>query len=91
MSKNRGKWDWINHKTNVMEEWNLSKDIVYPEREKFRTFLTSFRGAPAFAQEELKIWEECLACIGVQKVGKIPTKKDLKFEDELKDELFVNQ
>lgn len=91
LSQNRGKWDWIHHKTNVMEEWNLSKDIVYPEHEKFRTFLKSFRGAPAFTQEELKIWEECLACIGVQKVGKIPTKKDLKFEDELKDELFVNQ
>lgn len=80
----QGKWyvgKWYDVDVNVMEEWNLSKDIVYPEREKFWTFLKSFEGAPAFTQQELKIWEECLACIGVQKVGKIPTKKDLKFED----------
>jgi len=78
---NIGKWCWINE--NVMTEWLDNDDIIFNKNVKFTTFLKSFNGAPLFTIEELKLWEQCFNQIGIVKVGKYPTKKSLKTENEI--------
>jgi pantothenate kinase len=71
----RGKWYWINE--NVMSEWKSNNDIIFDKNTKFTTFIKSFRGAPLFTIDELRIWEECFNKIGIVRVGKYPSKKSL--------------
>ena len=69
------RWPWIN--ANVMTEWFENQDVVIHKKNTFETYLKSFRGAPSFTIEELKIWETCLNQIGIR-VGTYPTKKMLQ-------------
>ncbi len=73
--ESRGKWYWVND--NYLSEWTGNNDIIFDENNKFTLFLKSFRGAPIFTLEELKIWEDCFNQIGIIKVGKYPSKKSL--------------
>ncbi len=69
------KWHWV--RENVMTEWSGNHELVLKDKRKFGTFLKAFQGAPVFTMEELKIWEECFAQIGVTRVGRYPAKKYL--------------
>lgn len=75
--ESKGKWYWIND--NYLEEWSGTgkDDIIFDKNNKFTLFLKSFRGAPLFTIEELKIWEECFNQIGIINVGKYPSQKSL--------------
>jgi hypothetical protein len=63
--------------------FDLSDDLIFREKNMkgkptiFGTFLKSFYGAPVFTIEEIKIWEDCFAQIGIRKVGKYPAKRSL--------------
>ena len=70
-----GKWYWVND--NYLSEWTGNNDIIFDKNNKFTLFLKSFKGAPVFTLEELKIWEDCFNEIGIIKVGKYPSKKSL--------------
>lgn len=82
-----GKWYWVDN--NCMTTWKNSDDLIFREKNMqgkptiFCTFLKSFYGAPVFTIEELKIWEDCFAQIGIHKVGKYPAKKSLICNDIL--------
>ena len=69
------QWPWIDN--DYLDKWTGSDDIIIDKNNKFETFLKSFDGAPPFTLNELKIWEECFNTIGIVKVGKYPSKKDL--------------
>ena len=61
---------------------NLESAINYisnilQKNTQFTIFLKSFHGAPLFTIDELKIWEKCFKQIGIVKIGKYPSKKDL--------------
>ena len=71
----QGKWPWVDN--NYLSEWYESNDIIFDKNNKFTLFLKSFRGAPLFTIEELKIWEDCFNQIGIINVGKYPSKKSL--------------
>lgn len=75
---NDGEWYSINK--DVMNEWKNNDDIIAKKskRKQIRTFLKSFRNAPIFTKEELKIWENCFEKIGFKRVSKYPYNKYLK-------------
>lgn len=54
----------------VIEDWKDSDDILIPSGVLIGTFLKAFHGAPLYTQEELEIWNECFAEIGMIKKGK---------------------
>lgn len=68
---------WYPVYENVMTEWFGNDDIIFQTNTTFTIFLKSFRGAPLFTIDELKIWEKCFKQIGIVKIGKYPSKKDL--------------
>ena len=61
-----------------MVKWLNNNDIVFNKDVRFYTFLKSFRDAPVFTQEELKVFEECFNKINVYRVGRMVGKKRLK-------------
>lgn len=65
-------------KKDVMNEWKNNNDIIMNEKNIIKTYLKSFRNAPRFTQDELKIWESCFNKVGFIRVGKYPSKKNLK-------------
>ena len=66
-----------------MMEWLSNDDIIFHKNTIFTTFLKSFHGAPLFTTDELKILEDCFHKIGIVKVGKYPSKKDLKTNETI--------
>jgi hypothetical protein len=70
-----GNWGWIT--SHVIHEWTNSRDTVLPANTEICTFLKSFNGAPPFTQDELRIWEEGFAHIGMVRVGRYPAKYKL--------------
>jgi hypothetical protein len=77
VNHNRANGNWYTITENVISEWTGNDDIIFQKNTKFTTFLKSFRGAPVFTLDELKIWEECFKQIGIIKIGKYPSKKSL--------------
>jgi hypothetical protein len=73
--QSNGNWYWVNE--NYLSEWTGNSDVIFDKNVRFTLFLKSFRGAPLFTVEELKIWEGCFNQIGIVKVGKYPSKKSL--------------
>jgi hypothetical protein len=71
----KGYWPYL--KDNYLSEWNGNNDIIFPKNNKFTLVLKSFNRAPLFTLEELEIWEECFNKIGIEKVGKYPTRNSL--------------
>ena len=74
---NVGKWDWINSDEDVMSEWFENTDIIFAANTKFNITLKHLDGAPQFTIEELQIWEKCFNQIGIENVGKYPSKRKL--------------
>lgn len=68
----QGNWTWVND--NVMSEWKNNDDMIFPNNNKFSTYLKSFQGAPIFTIQELQIWEECFNEIGIVRVEDIQVK-----------------
>jgi hypothetical protein len=76
---NQNDCRWYSVNNNVMNEWKNNDDIIAKKNnKKIRTFLKSFRNAPRFTQDELKIWEDCFNKIGFLRVSRFPSKKNLK-------------
>ena len=75
LDRNAGKWGWINE--DVMSEWLENTDIIFASKTKFYIYLKHLDGAPPFTIDELQIWEKCFNQIGVEKVGKYPSKREL--------------
>ena len=69
------QWSWVDN--NVMSEWDNSDDLVLHANTKMDTFLKSFHDAPVFTIDELKIWEECFKEVGLFRVNKYPSKKNI--------------
>tara|TARA_B110000967_G_C18326969_1_gene290203 strand:- start:27 stop:320 length:294 start_codon:yes stop_codon:yes gene_type:complete len=61
----------------VMSEWLENTDIIFAAKTKFYIYLKHLDGAPPFTIDELQIWEKCFNQIGVEKVGKYPSKREL--------------
>lgn len=75
---NQNDCQWYSVNKDVMNEWKNNDDIIAKNnKKKIRTFLKSFRNAPRFTQDELKIWEDCFNEIGFFRVGRYPYKKNL--------------
>ena len=64
-----GKWYPVD--ANSMVTWKNSHDLIFRKRTTqgkptiFGTLLRAYNGAPPFTIEELKIWEDCFAQIGI--------------------------
>ncbi len=69
-----GRWDWINSDEDVMSEWFENTNIIFAANTKFNITLKHLDGAPQFTIEELQIWEKCFNQIGIENVGKYPSK-----------------
>ena len=66
-------WPWLN--PDVMDEWKDNPEPVITKG-KYRTFLKSFRTAPKWTRDELRIFKRCLEELGT-KPGAIPSQKVL--------------
>jgi hypothetical protein len=59
---------------NIKEDWVNNTDILIYKNEYINTFLKSFKGAPEWTNEELKIFIDCFQNIDIY-IYKLPTKK----------------
>jgi len=71
-----GKWYWVDD--NVMSEWYRNDDMIFKADNEFDIVLKNLEGAPQFTMEEIKLWEGCFQKIGINRIGKYPSKKLLK-------------
>ncbi len=72
-------YGWINN--NIKDEWINDESILINKDNYLGTYLKSFRNAPQWTNEELKIFEKCFIKIGLI-INKLPLKKDLKKYDK---------
>jgi hypothetical protein len=68
------KEEW---KNDIKEEWKNDENILINNNVYIGTYLKSFRDAPKYTSDELKIFIECFENIGLY-IEKLPTKKELK-------------
>lgn len=69
--------NWCYITDNPMINWLNNNDIVFNKDVRFNTYLKSFRNAPVFTQEELKVFEECFNKIDVYRVSRMVGKARL--------------
>jgi len=62
---------------DIKEEWKNDENILINNNVYIGTYLKSFRDAPKYTNNELKIFKECFENIGLY-IEKLPTKKELK-------------
>jgi hypothetical protein len=72
--RNHFHWPWV---SNGMEEWENNNDVILEAGLSVGTYLKAFRGAPAFTEDELKIFGECSEKNGLKVDSKYPKNKDL--------------
>ncbi len=72
-------YDTINR--NIKQEWIKDENILINKNVYLGTYLKSFRNAPPWTNDELKIFIKCFNNIGLV-IKKLPTKKDLKKYDK---------
>ena len=70
--------NWCYIRDKPMVNWLNNNDIVFNKDVRFNTYLKSFRNAPVFTQEELKVFEECFNKINVYRVSRMVGKARLK-------------
>jgi len=70
-------FDWPSVTKNVMEEWETNNDVILEAGLSIGTYLKAFHGAPAFTEDELKIFGECSEKIGLKVDSKYPKNKEL--------------
>jgi len=72
-------YGYINN--NIKDEWINDESILIDKDKYLGTYLKSFRNAPEWTNDELKIFEKCFNNIGLI-INKLPLKKDLKKYDK---------
>lgn len=72
-------YGYINN--NIKDEWINDESILIDKDKYLGTYLKSFRNAPQWTNDELKIFEKCFNKIGLI-INKLPLKKDLKKYDK---------
>lgn len=70
--------DWPNVDKTPMINWLNGTKVIIKKDVRFDTYLKSFRFAPEFTQEELKVFEECFNKINVYRVSRMVGKARLK-------------
>lgn len=63
--------------TNTKEKWKTIENILIKKDQYLGTFLKSFRDAPGWTADELKIFIDCFDKMGLM-IDTIPTTKELK-------------
>ncbi len=71
-------YGYINN--NIKDEWINDESILIDKDKYLGTYLKSFRNAPQWTNDELKIFKKCFNNIGLI-INKLPTKKELKKYD----------
>lgn len=67
-----GKWPWVN-----IQKWKDDPITILQADVEVQTFLKAFDDAPLWTLQELKLFEQCFAKIGLQRVGAYPKKSSL--------------
>jgi hypothetical protein len=73
------RWPYINN--NVVDDWSASNEILFPANTTADTCLKSFKGAPIWKLDELKIIKSCFEEFGI-KCTSMPRQKNLISQDK---------
>lgn len=66
---------------NIKDKWITDESVLINECDKLGTYLKSFRGAPKWTNDELKIFQKCFGKVGLF-IDDLPHEKELKMYDD---------